>query len=67
MNIEHNSEINPQNYIEKVTFSNYKPDPDNQDQVVIVPSSLEEMELFGSISTSTEELNEFLGGGLGNV
>ncbi len=60
-------ENNPQNYMEKVTFSNYKPDP-NDNGIVILTSSFEEAEELGAMPVSDKELNEFLGiGGLKDV
>ena len=66
-NPEQTDEHDPKNYTEKVTFSNYKPDPDNNG-IVILTSSFEEAEEFGAMPVSDKELNEFLGiGGLKDV
>lgn len=53
-------ENNAENYKEKVTFSNYKPDP-NDNGIVILTSSFEEAEELGAMPVSDKELNEFLG------
>ena len=54
-------ENNPENYAEKVTFSNYKPDPENLDEVVVIPSSYAEAEEWGAMPISGSELEDFLG------
>ncbi|MEX5289056.1 hypothetical protein, partial [Acinetobacter towneri] len=55
-----NDENNAENYKEKVTFSNYKPVP-NDNGIVILTSSFEEAEEWGAMPVSDDELNENLG------
>lgn len=60
MNTNLNDENNAENYKEKVTFSNYKPDP-NDNGIVILTSSFEEAEEWGAMPVLDDELIENLG------